>query len=642
MDIEQRKEIKAWIVTLVSVAMCAFHLYTAQFGLMPAVIQRAVHLLFGVVLVFLIHPGMKGGRFRSAVRTIDFLLALGGAAGLIYIVAQYRNIAMRGGAPNVYDIVFGSVVIVVTLEATRRVLGPALSVIASVSILYALFGHYIPGEWGHRGVFFDELVEYQFLTTEGLFSVPLGASANFIFLFILFGSFLVSSGTGDFFIKFANSIAGHLRGGPAKVAVLSSAAFGTISGSAVANVVSTGSFTIPLMKRIGYRPVFAGAIESVASTGGQFMPPVMGAAAFIMADMLGTSYLRVCMAAAIPAILYFFALLYMVHMEALRKGLKGLPKEELPHLGAVLKEGGYLLLPAPFLVILLVMGYSPMKAGFWAIVAVLLVSSLKRASRMGFSRVISTLERGAKGSLEVLTACATAGIVIGVVTQTGLGLKFSTLVIQAAGGNLFVALVFVMVTSLILGMGLTTSAAYILTVILGGPVLTKLGVDPLAAHMFVFYYACLSTITPPVALAAFAGAGIAGSPPFRTGFEAMRLAAIAYVVPFIFVYHPVLIWQGKAVEIIQAAVTAALGCVAIGSGLMAYMVRRLGILTRALLIAAALMLLVPGTHTDFIGLGLLLAIWAAQRFIKEPLVIKEVGEQKGEEKISPFDPMRGR
>jgi len=602
-----------WVVTLTAVAMCGFHLYTAQFGLRPAVIQRGVHLLFGVLLVFLLYPGVKKGPFKALGRILDMLLMVGGAAGLLYIVSQYRNIAMRGGAPNMADLVFGSIVILVTLEATRRVLGPALSIIGAVSLAYALFGNHIPGEWGHRGVFLDELVEYQFLTTEGLFSVPLGASANFIFLFILFGAFLVSSGTGDFFIKFANSLAGHLRGGPAKVAVLSSAAFGTISGSAVANVVSTGSFTIPLMKKIGYRPVFAGAVESVASTGGQIMPPVMGAGAFIMADMLGISYLRVCMAAAIPAVLYFFALLYMVHMEALRQGLRGLPRAELPRLGRVLKEGGYLLLPAPFLVILLVLGYSPMKAGFWSIAAVLLVSSLKKASRMSPRRILETLERGARGSLEVLTACATAGIVIGVVTQTGLGLKFSSLVIQAAGGQLLLALIFVMVTSLILGMGLTTSAAYILTVILGGPVLTKLGVDPLAAHMFVFYYACLSTITPPVALAAFAGAGIAGSPPFRTGFEAMRLALVAYVVPFIFVFHPALIWKGELVTILQAGVTAMIGCAALGSGMMGYLAGRLHLLMRGALLAAGLLLIKPGAETDLWGAAILLAVLVLQQ-----------------------------
>lgn len=609
-----KKGLLGWSVTLSAVAMCSFHLYTAQFGLRPAMIQRGIHLLFGVLLVFLLYPGVKKGRAKLLGRALDLLLMLAGASGLVYIVTQYRNIAMRGGAPNQADLVLGSIVILVTLEATRRVLGPALSIIGAVSLAYALLGQYIPGEWGHRGVFLDELVEYQFLTTEGLFSVPLGASANFIFLFILFGAFLVASGTGDFFIKFANSLAGHLRGGPAKVAVLSSATFGTISGSAVANVVSTGSFTIPLMKRIGYSPVFAGAVESVASTGGQIMPPVMGAGAFIMAEMLGVSYLRVCMAAAIPALLYFFALLYMVHMEALRRGLSGLPRSELPRLGRVLKEGGYLLLPAPFLVILLVLGYSPMKAGFWSIAAVLLVSGLKRTSRMSPAKILETLERGAKGSLEVLTACATAGIVIGVVTQTGLGLKFSSLVIQAAGGQLLLALVFVMATSLVLGMGLTTSAAYILTVILGGPVLIKLGVNPLAAHLFVFYYACLSTITPPVALAAFAGAGIAGSPPFRTGFEAMRLALVAYIVPFIFVFHPSLIWEGELAAIAHASVTALIGCSALGSGLMGYLSGRVNLALRACLVVSGLLLITPGTDTDIWGAAILLGVWLLRRF----------------------------
>lgn len=602
-----------YLVTVTGVAMSLFHLYTAQFGLRTAVVQRGLHLLFCLVLIFLLYPTRKKEGASKAWRLLDAILLLGGGSGLFYVILQYKQIVMRGGAANTADLVFGSMVILITLEATRRVLGPALSIIAGASIAYALFGHLIPGEWGHRGVYWDELVEYQFLTTEGLFSIPLGASANFIFLFILFGGFLVGSGTGEFFIQFANALAGHLRGGPAKVAVISSAVFGTISGSAVANVVSTGSFTIPLMKRIGYRPVFAGAVESVASTGGQIMPPVMGAAAFIMADMLGISYLRVCMAAAIPAVLYYFALLYMVHMEALRQELRGLSREELPKLSKVLREGGYLLLPAPFLVVLLVMGYSPMKAGFWAIVAVLLVSALRKASRMGPKKIIQAFERGAKGALEVATACATAGIVIGVVTQTGIGLKFSSLVIQAAGGKLLPALLFVMATSLVLGMGLTTSAAYILTVILGGPVLVQLGVDPLAAHMFVFYYACLSTITPPVALAAFAGAGIAGSPPFRTGFEAMRLALVAYVVPFFFVFYPSLIWTGELTTIAHAGVTALVGCAALGSGMMGYLGGKLHWSMRGALLVAGVMLIKPGTATDISGAAIFLGTWLIQR-----------------------------
>ncbi len=609
------KGFMGWTVTLIALAMGLFHLYTAQFGLYPAVVQRGIHLLFGLSLVFLIRPARRKVADPSSWwRIADVVFLTMSLVSLVYIVMEYRNLVLRGGAANTTDLILGSLLIIATLEATRRVLGLALPLIATVSILYALFGHLIPGDWGHRGVYLDELISYQFLTTEGLFSIPLGASANFIFIFILFGAFLVSSGTGEFFIEFATSLAGHKKGGPAKVAILASATFGTISGSAVANVVSTGSFTIPLMKKIGYRPTMAGAIESVASSGGQFMPPVMGAAAFIMADMLGVPYLRVCAAALIPSVLFFFAVLYMVHLEALKQGLQGIPKSELPKIGAVLKRGGYLLIPAPFLITLLVMGYSPMKAGFWAIIAVIVVSWCKAATRMGFSKTVDAMEKGAKGSLEVVTACATAGIVIGVVTQTGIGLKFSGLVISAAGGMLFPALVFIMITSLILGMGLTTSAAYILTVILGGPVLTELGVEPLAAHMFVFYYACLSTITPPVALAAFAGSAIAGAPPFRTGFESMRLAIIAYIVPFMFVYHPVLIWSGGASKIALAFSTALLGCIAIGSALIGYMFGRLNWVFRGVLIFAAWGLIKPGISTDLIGVGVLIGVAALQWF----------------------------
>lgn len=489
-------------------------------------------------------------------------------------------------------------------------MGPSLPIITIVAIAYTLLGHHIPGLWGHRYIDLEQLISYQYLTTEGLFTIPLGVSASFIFIFILFGAFLVASGTGEFFIKFANALAGHLRGGPAKVAVLSSATFGSISGSAVANVVSTGSFTIPLMKKIGYRPVFAGAIESVASTGGQFMPPVMGAAAFIIADMLGVTYLEVCKAALIPAVLYFFALIYMVHLEARRRDLRGLNRSELPNLFKTIKEGGHLLLPAALLVFLLVQGYSPMKAGLWAMVAVVVISWFKKETRMGPRAILEALEKGAKGSLEVALACACAGIVIGCVTQSGLGLKFSSLVIQASGGSLILSLVFVMIASLVLGMGLTTSAAYILTIILAGPVLVDLGVAPLAAHMFVFYYACLSCITPPVALAAFAAAGLAGSKPFPTGFESMRLAIIAYLVPFIFVYHPVLIWQGSWYAIILSFVSATLGCMAIGSSLMGFMNHRLNLLWRLLLMAAALGLIMPGLQSDLAGGALLGLVYA--------------------------------
>jgi TRAP transporter 4TM/12TM fusion protein len=605
---QDKKTIIQWIITLTALGMCAFHLYTAQFGLFSAMVQRPVHLLFACSLVFLIHPALRKTD-RTAIgpgwRILDIAMVLLTAAALLHIATEYKSLVARGGAATNQDLWLGGIIIIMVLDATRRIMGPALPIITLVALAYTLFGHLIPGLWGHRLIDLEQLISYQFLTTEGLFTIPLGVSASFIFIFILFGAFLVASGTGEFFIRFANALAGHMRGGPAKVAVLSSATFGSISGSAVANVVSTGSFTIPLMKDIGYRPVFAGAIESVASTGGQFMPPVMGAAAFIIADMLGTTYLEVCKAALIPAILYFFALLYMVHLEAVRRGLKGLDRSMLPPLWGTIKQGGHLLLPAVILIAFLVQGYSPMKSGLWALVAVVVISWFKKATRMGPRKIMTALEKGARGSLEVALACACAGIVIGCVTQSGLGLKFSSLVIQASGGHLLLSLVFVMVASLILGMGLTTSAAYILTVILAGPVLVDLGVKPLAAHLFVFYYACLSCITPPVALAAFAGAGIAGSKPFATGFESMRLAIIAYLVPFIFVYHPVLIWQGSWYAILLSFASAVLGCVAIGSALLGYLAGRLNLILRSVLLGGAFLLIMPGLYSDLAGVAIL-------------------------------------
>lgn len=624
---DQTKTPTGYIVTAVALAMCAFHLYTAQFGLFSAMVQRPIHLAFACILVILTVPTQKGllAKWGLGRKAFDWLLVAAVVATLLHIVLSYRELVARGGAATETDLWLGGLVILLVLETTRRVMGPALPIITIVSLLYTLFGHYIPGLWGHRLIDLEQLISYQYLTTEGLFTIPLGVSASFIFIFILFGAFLVSSGTGEFFIQFANALAGHMRGGPAKVAVLSSATFGSISGSAVANVVSTGSFTIPLMKKIGYRPVFAGAIEAVASTGGQFMPPVMGAAAFIIADMLGITYLQVCKAALIPAVLYFVALLYMVHLEALRRGLRGLSRSELPALIPTIKEGGHLLLPAVLLVTLLVYGYSPMKSGLWALLAVVAISWFKERTRMGPKKILLALRRGALGCLEVALACACAGIVIGCVTQSGLGLKFSSLVIQASGGNLFLSLAFVMVASLILGMGLTTSAAYILTIILAGPVLVDLGVKPLAAHMFVFYYACLSTITPPVALAAFAAAGVAGSKPFPTGFESMRLAIIAYLVPFIFVYHPVLIWQGSWWAILISFVSAVLGCVAIGSALLGYLQTRISLIWRAVLLAAAFMLIMPGYITDLAGAGCLLAVYLIMRAKAGPAKAVEAG-----------------
>ncbi len=615
----EARSLIAQIVRLTALCMAVFQIYTAQFGLFSAMVQRPIHLAFASTLVFLLIPinrqgSKETGGYPLTLQLLDGVLIIISVACLIYLSLSYKTLASRGGAATGTDLVLGAVTILFVLECTRRLMGWALPIITIVALCYTLLGDRIPGLWGHFPIDMEQLISYQYLTTEGLFGIPLGVSASFIFIFIMFGAFLVTSGTGEFFIKFANALAGHLRGGPAKVAVVSSAFFGSISGSAVANVVSTGSFTIPLMKKIGYRSVFAGAVESVSSTGGQFMPPVMGAGAFIMADMLGVPYLDVCKAAIIPGILYFFALFWMVHMEALKEGLRGLNRDELPLFWPVVREGGHLMIPAFLLIAFLVMGYSPMKSGLWAIIAVWIVSFFKKSTRMNLKAILNAMEKGARGCLEVALACACAGIVIGCVTQTGLGLKFSSLVVAAAGGNLLLTLIFVMVASLILGMGLTTSAAYILTVILGGPVLIELGVPPLAAHMFVFYYACLSCITPPVALAAFAGAAIAKSKPFATGFESMRLAAVAYLVPYFFVFSPVLIWAGSLGQIFFATLTAVLGTIALGSGMMGYMRDRVNWGFRVLLLIAGLGLIKPGLVTDIFGVLVLGGLFLYQRW----------------------------
>jgi len=611
-----RLSLIAQIVRIVAIAMAVFQIYTAQFGLFSALVQRSIHLAFACTLVFLIYPLSKrfAGAYSWRLRMIDWGLAAVAITTLVHLAITYKTLAMRGGEASTADLWLGGILLLLVLECTRRLMGPALPIITLIAILYTLLGDRIPGMWGHFPIDHEQFISYQYLTTEGLFGIPLGVSASFIFVFIMFGAFLVSSGTGEFFIKFSNALAGHFRGGPAKVAVVSSGFFGTISGSAVANVVSTGSFTIPLMKKIGYRGVFAGAVESVSSTGGQFMPPVMGAGAFIMADMLGVGYLEVVKAAILPGVLYFLALFWMVHMEALKLGLRGLNREELPPLWATIKAGGHLMIPAFLLIGFLIMGYSPMKAGLWAIISVWVISAIRKATRMGFRAVLNAMEKGATGCLEVALACACAGIVIGCVTQTGLGLKFSGLIIDAAGGNLILSLIFVMFASIILGMGLTTSAAYILTVILGGPVLIELGVNPLAAHMFVFYYACLSTVTPPVALASFAGAAIAGSKPFATGFESMRLAAVAYLVPYFFVFSPELIWKGSIGAIGLAAFSATIGTIALGSGLMGYLVDRLNWIFRLLLLAAGVALIQPGLWSDIFGVIVLGGLALYQRW----------------------------
>jgi TRAP transporter 4TM/12TM fusion protein len=505
-----------------------------------------------------------------------------------------------------FDYAVGVCGTLLTLEAARRVVGTPIVVIAGSFLLYAYFGPYFPGFLAHRGYSIERIVSHMYFTTEGILGIPLGVSATFIFLFILFGAFLEKTGIGKLFIDIANAIAGWASGGPAKVAVITSALEGTVSGSSVANTVGSGSFTIPMMKKLGYRPEFAGAVEAAASTGGQIMPPIMGAAAFLMAEFIGMPYIEIAKAAAIPACLYFLGILIEVHFEAKRCNLRGLNRDELPRFFNVLKERGQLFVPLIAIIYVLTEGFTPTYAALTGLGLSILAGALRKETRMGFRDIINALEAGARGALGVAIACATAGIIVGVVTLTGLGLKFANGLIDLAGGNLFFTLFFTMIASLILGMGAPTTANYVITSTMAAPALVQLGIPMLAAHMFVFYFGIIADITPPVALAAYAGAGIAKSDPFKTGVIASKLAIGAFIVPYIFVYSPAMLLIGTTpLGLLQNLITACGGMLGVGAAMIGFCLAPMNWAERVLFAAAGLMLIDPGTLTDIIGILML-------------------------------------
>ena len=547
-----------------------FQLYTAIFGVLDAMLQRSIHLAFGLTLVYILYPSAK--KFsRHKLHPVDVVLAALAAFVCLYVYFNYSELVLRAGRVSQMDMVVGIIAIILVLEAARRVIGWPMVIIALVFIAYALFGRYIPGPLAHRGVKMANLVQHLFYTTEGIFGLPIGVSSTFIFMFLLFGAYLGKTGMGEFFIDISNSIAGSAPGGPAKVAVISSATMGTLSGSSVANVVGTGSFTIPMMKKLGYKPEFAGAVEATASTGGQLMPPIMGAAAFLMAEFTNTPYVTIIAAAVIPALLYYFGVWAGVHYEAKKQGLKGLPKDQLPKAGKVMRERGHLMLPIVIVIYLLVSGYTPIRAALGAIAAAIIVSAVKKETRLSIKEILMGLVEGARSAITVVAACATAGIIIGVVTQTGLGLKMGSLLVSVANGNLFLTLIFTMITSIILGIGVPTTANYVITSTIAAPALVILGVPVLAAHMFAFYFGIIADVTPPVALAAVAASGVAKSEPMRTGIQASRLAIAAFIIPFIFVYSPELLMINVTFfHLIFIVATALIGIVAVASGLTGY------------------------------------------------------------------------
>jgi TRAP transporter 4TM/12TM fusion protein len=609
------------IASTIAIVMSLFHLYTGYFGILAPPIPhefsfRALHLMFALALVFLMYPptqsralSPRGRRFTMA---IDVILAILGVLGVGYLAVNFPAAYLRAGMSYQWEYWLAAITLVLVLEAARRAMGPSIPIIAIVFILYARYGQWAPGVIAHGGFTWKRILTSVYLMWDGILGTALQSSAQYVFLFILFGAFLQVSGGGEFFIDLALAAFGRVRGGPAKAAVASSALMGTISGSSVANVATTGSFTIPLMKRIGYDSFFAGAVEAVASSGGQIMPPIMGAAAFVMAEMINVPYSTICLAALMPAILYYVALFLMVDLEAKRKGLRGIQRHELPNIKKVLAEGWQFLLPLVLIITLLVLRYSPMKTGFAAIVCTIAATFFRKDIRMDMPKVIKGLRDGAFNAAGVACACGALGIIISMVLMSGLATKLSTLLIELSGGNLLILLVLTMVSSIIMGMGLPTIACYVILSVLVAPALTKMGLPPIVAHMFIFYFGAMSHITPPVAIAAYAAAGIANANPMKTGFTAWRLGLTGFIVPFMFVYgREILLGVSGAsgAQVVLVISSALVGVTALSMALSGVSLLpksfEINLIQRGMLFAASLLLIKPGYVTDGIGIALL-------------------------------------
>jgi TRAP transporter 4TM/12TM fusion protein len=603
----------ALFVSITAVVLSLFQLYTAGISPLAAMYQRSVHLVLIMVISFaLIPPTKKASRHSFDIYlAFDWFLILVVFTAGSYIWIEYGAIIERQGDWTRLDVFLGVVTIFLVMEAARRAIGLFMSMIAAAFLLYSYFGPYMPDLLAHKGYSVERIATTLYLTTEGIWGLPIGVAATFVFVFVLFGAFLERSGGGDFFIDLAYSLTGRMTGGPAKTAVVASGFMGSISGSAVANVVTTGSFTIPMMKRVGYRPHVAGAVEAAASTGGQLMPPIMGAGAFLMAEFTNTSYLYIIKIALVPAILYYLTVLFFVHFEAKKQGLIPSAKEALPNFWVTLKEGLHFLIPVGVLIYVLVNNYSPTMAGFVAVVSTVAAAMVRKSTRLGLRDIVEALESGAKKALMVSVACGCAGIIVGCVGLTGLGLKFSSMVVSLSAGSPFLAIVLIGAASLVLGVGLPVTASYIVLVILAGPALMDLGLPILVAHMIVFWYSQDANVTPPVALASFAGAGIAGASPMRCGFSSWKIAKGLYIIPIVMAYRP-LLGNGPTGEVILTMALTALGLIAFAGCLERYLFRRLSILETGILGLAALAMFWPIYWLSIVGAVLFLVMLAFQ------------------------------
>ena len=603
--------------SVIAVVLTLFQIYsTGGFGVLPTSIQRGTHLALIMTLVFLWRPAFRyrEGKEPLPMFLLDLCLAVLALAIGAYIIMEndYIMDRLRYVDPLTdMDWFLGVSCVLLVLEITRRTAGLPLVIVSVVFLLYAFFGQYLPGGLRHNGIYTPDLLEQLFLTTDGIYGVPLAAAAGMIYAFVMFGAFLEKANMSALFMDLACLLTRRSQGGPAKVAIFASALFGTISGSAPANVYGTGTFTIPLMKRVGYSPSFAGAVEAVASTGGQMMPPIMGAAAFIMADLIGVGYLEIAKAALLPSLLYYLALLAMIHFEAVNKNIGRLPEEQIPSTRSVMIRM-YYLLPLVVLVTAMLMGRSVVSCALIGIVAILVLSVFRAETRFDLKRLTGALEQAARNALMISSCCACAGIVVAVIALTGVGYKFINFVTMLAGDSLLLLMICLMLTSMILGMGVPTSPAYIIVAALGAPALVKAGVPVIAAHMFVFYYAILSAITPPVCVASFSGAAIAEANAMKTGWVSVKLGIVAFIIPFMFAYQPALMLQGDALTVGRAVVTSIVGVLGLSGGMQGYFVSRCHSWERLLLIAGGLMLIDSGSMTDVTGVAFMAGVGILQ------------------------------
>lgn len=614
-------ELPKWtkaIAAGLGLAWSIFQIYTALFGLFPALIQRSTTLCFGLALCFISFRMKKGDSNR--VPLYDWILIAASFSVVIYMIASFDTLVLRGGAPTQADIVIGLVLVFLVIEATRRCVGLPLVIVALVFLVYAILGPYMPGLIGHRGYDLARISSHMFLTAEGIFGTPMSVMTTFVYAFVLFGVFLEATGGAKLFIDLAFSMTGRFAGGPAKTAVVASGLLGTISGSGLANVVTTGSFTIPLMKKCGYKPSFAGGVEASASSAGQIMPPVMGAAAFIMAETTGIPYLGICLAAAIPAVLYYLSVFLSVDLEARRTNLKTVPADQVPALWPTLKKCVPLLLPIATLIIYLIIGYTPLKAALYSTAVMILTSYFGKETRMKGKHYFEALTKTAYNAISVCIACAVCGIVTGVITLTGIGLKLSDLILTASGGEILPTLLLTMVASIILGMGLPTTAKYIVLSAIAAPALVKLGIPLVGAHLFILYFGVIAEVTPPVALTSYAGAAIAKAPGIETALQGLKISIGAFFIPFMFCYYPALLFEDVTfTNLLLGLFSSSVGVICLSSAAIGYFFGKLQMWLRILMFVGVILVINPSIVTDLVGIAIIAFVALYQKMKQKNL-----------------------